>query len=177
MKVKEGIEGDEYLITKHTQFAVPINVINIYGEVETRAKNNDIQDRWYRILSELKKIELLGEHAVLIGDMNKHVGDIIKGNHTKVSYGGKLIKELLNSKKYVLLNSNYKVQGGPYTRFNPAHPNNDGFKSCLDLVIVSRELLKYVDEIVIDKEQNFTPGNPSVGARWYTQTIMPSSSR
>ena len=98
LKVKEGIEGDEYLITKHSQFAVPINVVNVYGEVECRAKNNEIEDRWYRIVSELKKIELLGEHAMIIGDMNKHVGDIVKGNHVKVSYGGKLIRELLSTK-------------------------------------------------------------------------------
>ena len=165
LKVKEGIEGDEFLVTKHTQFAVPINVINVYGEVESRAKNKDIEDRWYRIVSELKKIEVLGEHVVFIGDMNKHVGEIIKGNHSKVSYGGKLIRELLNTKKYVLLNSTNKVQGGPYTRYNPTNPEDHESKSCLDLVIISRELYKYVDKVIIDKEQNFTPGNPSVAGK------------
>ena len=131
LKVKEGIEGDEFLVTKHTQFSVPINVINVYGEIESRAKNKDIEDKWYRIVSELKKLEVLGEHVVFIGDMNKHVGEIIKGNHSKVSYGGKLIRELLNTKKYVLLNSTNKVKGGPYTRYNPTNPEDHESKSCL----------------------------------------------
>ena len=36
LKVKEGIEDDEYLITRHSQFVIPINVVNIYGEQEGR---------------------------------------------------------------------------------------------------------------------------------------------
>ena len=160
LKVKEGIEGDEFLVTKHSQFKVPINVFNIYGEVESRVKKCDIEDRWFRIVTELKRIELLGEHAVLIGDMNKHVGNIIKDNHDKISHGGKLIRELLNTKKYVLVNSSNKVKGGPFTRYNPSNPNDNEFKSCLDLIIVSRDLFKHVDEVLIDKELRFTPGNP-----------------
>ena len=140
---------------------MPINVINIYGEVESRAKKIDVEDRWFRILKELKKIELLGEHALLIGDMNKHVGDIIKDNHSKVSHRGKLIKEVLNTNKYVLVNSTSKVKGGPFTRYNPSNPKKDEFKSCLDLIIVSRDLFKHVDEVIIDKELEFTPGNPT----------------
>ena len=160
LKVKEGIEGDEFLVTKHSQFRVPINVFNIYGEVESRFKNHDIEDKWFRIISEIKKIELLGEHVLLIGDMNKHVGNIVKDNHEKMSHGGKLIRELLNTKKYILVNSTNRVKGGPFTRYSPSNPNDNESKSCLDLIIVSRDLFKHVDEVVIDKELNFTPGNP-----------------
>ena len=47
--------------------------------------------------------------------------------------------------------------GGPFTRFDPAKPER---KSCIDLVIISRELLKYVHRLVIDKNLTFTPGRP-----------------
>ena len=94
---------------------------------------------------------------MLIGDMNKHVGDIIEGNHTKITFGGQLIRELLNTKKYVLLNSTNKVRGGPFTRFNPAALENEEMKSCFDLIVISKELLKYVEEVVIDKNFKFTP--------------------
>ena len=143
LKVKDGPENDEYIITRHSQFNVPINIVNVYGETENRTKNSVVEDRWYRIVTELKKIEFKGEFAMLIGDMNKHVGDIIKGNHTKISFGGQLIRELLKTKKYVLLNSTNKVKGGPFTRYNPAAPEDDDSKSCLDLIIISKELLKY----------------------------------
>ena len=163
LKVKDGPDNDEYIITRHSQFSVPINIVNVYGETENRTKTSDVEDRWYRIVTELKKIEYKGECAVLIGDMNKHVGDIIEGNHTKITFGGQLIRELLNTKKYVLLNSTNKVRGGPFTRYNPAAPEDEEMKSCLDLIIISKELLKYVEEVVIDKNFNFTPGKPLGG--------------
>lgn len=45
------------------------------------------------------------------------------------------------------------VDGGPYTRKDPA----TGTISCLDLFVVSRELLPYVKKLLIDKEQKMTP--------------------
>ena len=160
MKVKDGTDDDEFIITRHSQFNIPINIINIYGEVESRTKKNEVEDRWFRIVSKLKKIELQGEYAIIIGDLNKHVGNLIKDNNDKVSFGGKLIKEFLSTKKYVLLNSTSKMKGGPFTRYDPAAPNDDASKSCLDLIMISKELLKYVKEVVIDKKLNLTPGNP-----------------
>ena len=52
------------------------------------------------------------------------------------------------------------MKGGPFTRYDPAAPNDDASKSCLDLIMISKELLKYVKEVVIDKKLNLTPGNP-----------------
>ena len=83
LKVKEGDNDDEFLITRHSQFVTPVNVINIYGEQECRSRNDDIQKRWDRIMSEVIKIEAKNEWVVMLGDMNKHVGDIIDGNHKK----------------------------------------------------------------------------------------------
>ena len=58
-----------------------------------------------------------------------------------------------------------KVKGGPFTRYNPANPSDDEHKSCIDLIIINKELAKYVDEVVIDKELKFTPGRPLPGKR------------
>ena len=145
LKVKDGPNNDEYVINRHSQFKVPIHIVNVYGETESRTTNNEVEDRWYRVLTELKKIEYKGEHVVLLGDMNKHVGDIVNGNHEKVSLGGKLIREILKTKN--MLNSTNKVKGCPLTRYKPAAPNDDDLKSCIDLIIISKELLKYVEEV------------------------------
>ena len=40
------------------------------------------------------------------------------------------------------------VTGGPFTRVNLA----TGRHSCLDLFVVSRELVSYIDKLVIDSE-------------------------
>ena len=66
--------------------------------------------------------------------MHRAIGSSVPGNHAKVSFGGSLVNELLESGKYVLVNSLDKVTGGPWTRIYPANPNK---KSVLDLVTVS----------------------------------------
>ena len=40
LKVDEGKNNDEYLITRHGQFMKPINICNIYGEQEGRNRRN-----------------------------------------------------------------------------------------------------------------------------------------
>ena len=43
---------------------------------------------------------------------------------------------------------------GPFTR---EEPNNPLKKSCLDLIIISKGLMKYLDELVVDVKNLFTP--------------------
>ena len=45
------------------------------------------------------------------------------------------------------------VKGGPFTREDPA----TGIMSCLDLWVVSKELLPYVGSLIIDKDKQMTP--------------------
>ena len=70
MKYGEG--DDEFIIT--SQLCVPIHVITLYGEQESRTSNDEVESRWNRIVNELEVIERRGENSILIGDMNKHVG-------------------------------------------------------------------------------------------------------
>ena len=158
LKLGEGVKGDEYLITRHSQFKVPINVINVYGECESRSSKDVIEEKWFRLEAEIHKIEMRGEYVVLCGDFNKHVGDIVKDNHTKVSVGGNLVRNFLANNRYTLLNSTNKACGGPFTRYNPGCPSNNQAKSCLDLCIVSNELVRYVKKVTIDNQLDFTPG-------------------
>ena len=150
VKVKEGEGNDEFIITRHSQFLTPVNIINVYGESECRTRNNEIEERFNRLLGEITKIESEGELVILIGDFNKHIGDLVQGNSSKVSYGGKLLRDFLEEKEYVLVNSMSKVIGGPFTRYDPSVPNRNDMKSCLDLIIISKSLCKYLKNIEID---------------------------
>ena len=116
VSMKYGEDEDEYIVTRHNQFSVPINVINLYGEQESRTGNDEVEGRWNRIVHEIKTIENRNEELILCGDFNKHLGDIIPGNHQKCSFGGKLVKTFLKSDKYVLVNATEKAEGGPFTR-------------------------------------------------------------
>ena len=99
VKTKEGSNDDEFMITRHCNFLNPINVINIYGEIESRVKEKDIENRWMRIYEEIVKIEKRKEGCIILGDLNKHIGsdDLgVKNNHPKISFGGELVRALLD---------------------------------------------------------------------------------
>ena len=81
----------------------------------------------------------------MCGDMNKHLGEkIIEGN-IKKPHGRKLSPEFLSEKEYILVNATDLVIGGPFTRYVPSDANNEERRSCLDLVIISKELSNYVN--------------------------------
>ena len=40
----------EMLVTRHSQFTTPINILNIYGAMESRSCKNEIKKRWDLIL-------------------------------------------------------------------------------------------------------------------------------
>ena len=163
VQIKEGSENDEYLITRHANFVTPINIINIYGEQECRENKKEVESRWLRIMEEVVKIENRHEACILIGDMNKHIGNDeygVKDNHEKISSGGELIRTLLETKEFVCLNNHPRTVGGPFTRFDPPHPDDREKMSCLDLVIVSRNLLSYFKSLEIDCKKRFSPVRP-----------------
>ena len=139
---------------------MPINIVNVYGQQEGTSSKDDILSRWENIMKELIKIEAKEEYAIILGDINSHVGDIIEGNDNEISIGEHLIRNLLLSEKYTLVNSTEKSKGGPFTRFDPSDPNCLSKKSCLDLVILSTELLKYVDKLIVDSQMKYIASRP-----------------
>ena len=71
LKVAEGKEDLEMIVTRHSQFTVPINFINIYGEQECRVSKEVLKDNWNKVLDVVANIERKGELAVIFGDLNE----------------------------------------------------------------------------------------------------------
>ena len=65
-----------------------------------------------------------------------------------------MIRELVETGKYVLVNGSEKSQGGTITRIDPSNSQKG---SCLDLFIVSEGLFKYIDKLEIDSKREFSP--------------------
>ena len=89
-------------------FQNQFNICNVYGEQEGRNHNNEIEERRAKIRKHLKDIEERNEEAILIGDMNKLIGNGplgVENNTSKVTFGGKLVHCLLEDGKYLLLNN------------------------------------------------------------------------
>ena len=152
----QGEGEEEYLITRFDCFSPPLNIINCYGS-QRREKKEDIENKWKGLRKDMEGIRARNELCCLIGDLNKLVGIGqfgVPGNHPEVSLGGRLLKDLLETGNWTLVNGMKQdiVQGGPFTRKDPA----SGKGSCLDLFIVSRELLPYVKSMKIDSKREIT---------------------
>ena len=115
VKVGEGTEGDEYVIVRLGHVIPAVNIVNIYGDIESRAGGKDkILEKWIRLRKAVKEIKERGEGIVLIGDMNRHIGCGqygVTGNSYEVSYGGQLVRELLQTEEFVLLNNLSLAEG------------------------------------------------------------------
>ena len=93
---------------------------------------------------------------IVAGDLNRKVGTVVPNNHDKVTAAGSLLLDLVNTGKYVIVNSLECVTGGPFTRYDVTDPDNEDKKSLLDYVIVSSNLVKYVEKLEIDKNLLWT---------------------
>ena len=113
--MKEGLENDEYLITRLDHVSPPVNIMNVYGGQETRMTNQEILDNWINMKAEIMEFKNRDEGLILIGDINRSIGSDslgVRGNHASVSYGGTLIREMLEDKEYTLVNNLDLVEGG-----------------------------------------------------------------
>ena len=153
-------------MTRIETFNPALNIVNCYGE-QRKTRKEDVEEKWARLRKELQNIRIRGEFCLLAGDLNKLVGADNLGvpeYSPEISAGGKLLRELVATRDWVLVNGlgGDVVQGGPFTRRDPASGN----MSCLDLFVVSRELCPYIDKLVIDKDRQFTPARAVKKRRW-----------
>ena len=157
--MSESSDGDEYLVTRLEHVEPVLNVINVYGQQEGRngqEGRDKVLESWVRIKKELSFIEMRGEAALLIGDFNRAVGNDdlgVVGNKKNVSYGGSLLRDLLEEGEYVMFNNLNIVEGGPWTILDPA----GGSPSLLDLAIGSANLVPFLASMTIDNGRDFTP--------------------
>ena len=160
--VKEGENDDEYVITRLEHVKPAINIVNVYGGIESRMEKQEILENWGRLKQDLNEIKDRNESCLVIGDLNRAIGADklgVKGNKTKISYGGQLVRELLEDGEYILANNSEKTKGGPWTWVC----RGDGsVKSCIDLVIFSADLLPYFQSMLIDTKHEFSPARVKI---------------
>ena len=117
----------------------------------------DILESWAQLRREIKEIEDREEGLVCIGDFNRAIGNDdlgVAGNHPQVSFGGGLMRELLEDDRYILLNNSAVVEGGPWTWESRA---DQTIKSCLDLCIMSANLVSYTTRMLVDSQKMYCP--------------------
>ena len=175
VKAGEGKENDEYIITRLDHVVPPVNIVNIYTDSRRALLlRRKYSKSWMRLREDLEDIQSRGEAILILGDMNIHVGSDewgVEGNHSKISYGGQLVREFIKDNNFIILNN--MAEGGPWTW---VQRGNDQVKSCIDLAIGSQNLLPFVKSILIDKNQKFTQGEllgEIINLHPCTQTTFP----
>ena len=120
-------------------------------------EKDEIEKSWLGLMEDIKDVEERNEDLVIIGDLNRAVGSDnwgVQANKDKVSPGGELIRNLLKTERYIMINNLDLVQGGPWTWVD----RQDGSRrSCLDIGIVSVSLVAFVSSVIIDCDRKFTP--------------------
>ena len=162
MKVKEGEDDDEYLITRLDHVHPALNIVNVYGGQESRMSRQEVLESWGRLKVDLNAIKARNENCLILGDLNRAVGAGIlgvPGNNPRVSFGGTLVRELLEEQEYTLVNGLDLAEGGPWTWESAADCRT---KSCLDLVLVSAGLLPHVSSLIVDSQRKISPARVSI---------------
>ena len=155
VRVCEGKEQDEYIITRLDHVIPAVNIVNIYGQQESRTDREQIMNSWGRLRDDMEDILKRGEALLVLGDMNVAIGADELGvaeNNAKISFGGQLLREFIEENNLKVLNN--LAEGGPWTWIQRGKV---WVKSCLDLAISSQNLLPFVKSVVIDENQRFTP--------------------
>ena len=157
MKVTEGKEEDEYIITRLDHTIPAINIVNIYGQQEAKTSNDDIEKSWLRLKEDIDEIKERDEALIMIGDMNRKIGNDkygVKNNKSKISHGGHFIRNMIRDEMYILINNLDMVEGGPWTWVDRQDSSR---MSCLDLGIMSASLVPYLTKVEVDVGRKFTP--------------------
>ena len=61
----------------------------------------------------------MGEFCLIVGDFNKKVGNDefgVRGNHPDISFWGELVRELIASGDFDLVNNLSVIKGAPFRR-------------------------------------------------------------
>ena len=99
-KVEGNNQYDKFMVTRLDHVKPLLNIVHIYMQHEGRAWQEKLLEGWKEILAELNNIEARYEVALVVGDLNRAVGNGklgVEGTTAKVSYGGQLIIDLINA--------------------------------------------------------------------------------
>ena len=91
--------------------------------------------------------------AAASGDASADAAADINISKDKITFWGILVRVLLSSDEYILVNKPALTKGGPFTRVDQSNKDNT---SCLELVIISASLEPFIKELLIDSVGQFS---------------------
>ena len=126
----------------------------VYGKQESRTRVNSNFTFFDKIDYYAVKAKNEGKALIILGDFNVKIGDNIKGNHPKITTGGKKLMKIVNKRKLNVLNTSDKCQG-LWTRVSTTDKNNVNKKAILDYALVNQKGFDKFDRMIIDEDRRY----------------------
>ena len=114
-------------------------------------KDQQVKEIYDIIKEQVKESREREESILIVGDFNCWVGEVIEGNHKRVTRAGKTLLNMVEKEGLSLVNVS-KICKGRWTRAE----NN--LKSVLDYVLVDEELGEHLQKMeIFDKDKDLSP--------------------
>ena len=102
LREEKGVE--EMLWIKVDNGRVKLRIGIVYMPQENDTKVDEIKKIYKKVEEEVDKAKINKEKVILMGDMNCKVGQIITGNTSEVTKGGKVLLSMCNKHELAILN-------------------------------------------------------------------------
>ena len=76
-KVAKNNEHNEYMIIRFKRIKPALNIVQVSGIIESRTWSEKVLEGWKFIFKELSTIQSKKEAILIIGDLNRAVGDSV----------------------------------------------------------------------------------------------------
>ena len=121
-----------------TKYNEDLNIFIYYGKQESRTTKEEAINEFTQLEAIMKKFTSKKSQILLIGDFNAKIGDSqngIKGGDKSITRNGKLLIDLVNNCKLIIVNKTDLCKG-KWTRINTKNENE---RSIIDYLIVSEK--------------------------------------
>ena len=149
----DEVEDAEFATVKMKFGNMYFRLLVVYGPQES--DHIDKINQFYENLSlQIERASLTGDPILMVGDFSAKLGKtIIKGDIHDMSNNGQKLHNMIIKYNLHVINS-MEICTGIFTRVNN---KIIGEKSVLDYVIASDDLLRYIKNMQIDTNKQFTP--------------------
>ncbi len=137
-----------WIVLDNTKVKMKLGVL--YFPQEKDVTQLEMETIYETICEEIREGRGKDQTVIIVGDFNCKVGGVIPGNKTEKTSGGKQLLQLRKEQKMELMNATDKCKG-LWTR------SENGSKSVLDYVLISKENCDRVIQMQIDEEKDLAP--------------------
>ena len=136
-----------WILLTNTKKKIRIGVI--YAPQENVTPNNELKLMYEDIREQIKIGKEEKQQILIIGDFNAKIGEVVEGNKTQVTKGGRQLLKLANKENMIILNTVKEKCKGVWTRVQGEE------KSIIDYVLTDASSANTVKEMKIDEEKQY----------------------